>query len=538
MMDCSGFTNPFRYTPHPLVKEAASRLISRIDSTPELAEAFSEGKMLGVLICSPGPVTLYAFSGNAGGKSHIEGFVPPIFDLLAPDGNYRKKEAEISEINRKITELETFSEYTEIQNETACSVRDMEEAVALMREEMSIRKMRRREIRNRTSDPDILAALIRESQHDKAELRRLKHDWETRIAQNKEKMSALQDEISSLKKLRAEKSDALQRWIFGQYIVTNALGERKSIWEIFSDKGLVSPGGTGECAAPKLLEHAYRNGLKPLSMGEFWYGKSPDTAVRTHGHFYPSCTSKCGPLLTYMLSGLELRNEMVGGTGRNKTDMIFEDRELIAVNKPSGIPSVPGLDGRESFQEALEKELGIRLYAVHRLDMDTSGIIIYAKTRESETNLKKQFEDHTVRKTYMARLCPPDHSQFTAEIHDLKTGDTGRIELPLSADYDERPRQKVDMIHGKTAVTGYEVSAVNEDGTTDILFHPVTGRTHQLRVHSAHMLGLGRPILGDTLYGGTYNGCIRLHLHALSISFTHPATGEFITFRTEDNPIR
>ena len=325
------------------------------------------------------------------------------------------------------------------------------------------------------------------------------------------------------------------------------------------------PGGTGDCAAPKLLNHAYRNGMTPLAMGEFWYGRSPSTAVRTHGHFYPSCTSKCGPLLNYMLRGTAVIgwghmkrtcHPRLGGacrtagggpwnvphpmTAGNTPDphmakVVYEDADIVAVCKPSGMPSVPGLDGRESLQELLQKELQTPVIAVHRLDMDTSGLIVFAKNHQAESCLKKQFEEHTVRKTYLARLCPSDSHRFCHEVPHLKPGDKGKIELPLSPAYDERPRQKVDITQGKAALTEYEVLTVNGDGTTDILFHPHTGRTHQLRVHSAHILGFGRPILGDLLYGGC--GSIwaedreyaRLHLHACSITFRHPSTGESLT---------
>ena len=216
--------------------------------------------------------------------------------------------------------------------------------------------------------------------------------------------------------------------------------------------------------------------------------------------------------------------------------IVYEDEAIIVANKPSGMPSVPGLDGRESLQEWLQNKLGISIFPVHRLDMDTSGIIVYAKTREAETNLKKQFEEHSVRKTYMARLCPADTHRFAAGTPELKAGDKGRIELPLSPDYDERPRQKVDKSQGKPSLTEYEVLSVNEDGTTDLIFHPHTGRTHQLRVHSAHLLGLGRPILGDLLYGGyaAHAKDLRaanLCLHALRITFRHPSSGEDITLQ-------
>lgn len=553
------FTDPFRYTPHPLVKEAAEKIMDRIEASPDLADAFAEGKMLGVLVVKDKKgktVFLAGFSGNVSGQSIIEGFVPPIFDLLDPDGNYKMQEAEISAINKQIRRLESSDRLLVLKNEKEEALRKMESDICRIKKDMACRKHERDNIRKSTSDPEALEQLLKESQFDKAQLRRARQAWEEKIQSIDTELSGLKEEILRLKDLRAERSDNLQKWIFRQYTVHNALGEQKSIWEIFSEKGLVPPGGTGECAAPKLLEHAYRNGLKPVAMGEFWYGKSPDTAVRTHGHFYPSCTSKCGPLLSFMMSGLEGRcmegtfpppgrgclHQQAGVPGTHSLQdrrIIYEDDCIIMVDKPSGIPSVPGLDGRTSLLEWLnshERQSSANtasVYeAVHRLDMDTSGIMVFAKTPEAAVNLRQQFEEHKVRKTYFARLAP------APEGRNLKPGDKGTIELPLSPDYDERPRQKVDMIQGKTAVTGYKVVAVNEDGTTDIFFHPLTGRTHQLRVHSAHTLGLGHPILGDMLYGGADNGCIRLHLHALSICFIHPATGEYLTFRTEDNPIQ
>lgn len=535
LMDGKPFTNPFRYVPHPLVREAAREVIGRIEASPELAEAFSEGKMLGVLICESGsadcdsePVFLAAFSGNVRGRNHIEGFVPPIFDLLDPDGHFKIKEAEISAINTKIRELERSGEYEALKQRLYAAQRAMKEETEAMRTAMAAGKKERDEIRRNTADASRLADLIKASQHEKAEFRRLKAAWEEKIGRIRRDLEKMTAEADSLRKLRAEKSDILQKWIFGQYVVSDAAGARKSIWDIFAEKGMTPPGGTGECAAPKLLNHAYKHGLKPVAMGEFWYGKSPDTAVRTHGHFYPSCTSKCGPLLSFMMQGLNL-----AGTQDNKThdiDVIYDDDHLIVADKPSGIPSVPGLDGQTSVQEWLSERYG-RCISVHRLDMDTSGVLVFAKSDEAAIALQRQFEEHSVSKTYIARLAP------APEGRPLNAGEKGMIELPLCPDYDERPRQKADKIQGKSALTEYEVTASNDDGTTDIILHPVTGRTHQLRVHCAHILGLGRPILGDLLYGGfapasassPFPDPTRLHLHAQSISFKHPVTGRLIT---------
>ncbi len=634
------FTNPFRYFPDQAVVKAAEEVMARIDSSDELREAFSEGKMLGVLIVElpafrhacqskgrqaavaempfssaclplhqiPGfhdfiqdsphviPDTLHvipdyhdsipgsrhvipdlirdlhtnnrtgylaAFSGSVSGRSVIDGFVPPVFDLLDPSGYFKIKEAEITAINQKIHFRETSSPLSALKQELADAERDRDEEIGLIKARMAVSKRERDEIRMEVSDSSRMAELIRESQFEKAELRRLKLSWEERISRLKDELNALTDEIHDLKVLRAKKSDELQEWIFKQYIVHNALGDESSILDIFAAQGLVPPGGTGDCAAPKLLEHAFRNGLKPIAMGEFWYGKSPETAVRTHGHFYPSCTSKCGPLLGFMLRGMEISEDTGHSgctcddhcrpssghrstTGRDghELEIIYEDEVLIAVNKPSGMPSVPGLDGRVSAYEILRETFG-ELFTIHRLDMDTSGILLFAKTAEAAVNIQKQFENHTVRKTYLARLSAadkhwgisgpefpvgdkPEHSakresgpsiRSTAE---LSVGSKGRIELPLSPDYDERPRQKVDFAQGKAAVTDYEVTGLGEDGSLDIVFHPLTGRTHQLRIHAAHTLGLNRPILGDPLYGGS--PAPRLHLQAASITFRHPTT--------------
>ena len=522
------FTNPFRYSPHPLVSVAADMLIRRISCSEELSSHFSDGKMLGVLIVSNdrGQIGyLCAFSGNIAGHNHLEGFVPPIFDLLDPSGYFKIKEAEITAVNKAISALEKSSGLKSLRQESARAEACRNEEITLQKARMAISKRERDEIRSEISDPSRLEDLVRESQFEKAELRRLKLGWEERIRSIQDQIQAIEEELRIMKRRRAEMSDELQKWIFSQFIVHNALGESASIREIFSRTGTIPPGGTGECAAPKLLEHAFRKGLKPLAMGEFWYGRSPATAVRTHGHFYPSCTSKCGPLLSYMLQGLEIGQEEDQVSG--KPEIIFEDDYIIAVSKPSGMPSVKGLDGRESLEEWLCTAYCQKIYPVHRLDMDTSGIILFAKDSDTSAALQKQFEDHKISKTYIARLSK------TSEGMALTSGDKGEIHLALSADFDERPRQKVDQQQGKQSITEYQVECIREDGCIDIVFHPRTGRTHQLRVHSAHLLGLGHPIVGDLLYGGS--SAARLHLHASEISFNHPVTGEDITLATSAN---
>lgn len=540
------FTNPFRYTPHPLVRNAANLVISDLDRRiregllPEdVCTGFKAGKMLGVLVCeseNPESETVYlaGFSGSVGGCSTIEGFVPPIFDLMDPEGYYKQEEEKISSLNDLIRELQNASEYHDYKRMLWLAEGERESELMTMRERMAESKKDRDRRRAEGCDPEVL---IRESQHEKAEYKRLKVAWDKKLEQINSELDGFKQIIDKYKQKRASMSDALQEWLFNNYRVHNFLGEESSILEIFASQGLTPPGGTGECAAPKLLEHAYKTGLKPLAMGEFWYGASPDTAVRTHGHFYPSCTSKCGPLLGFMLKGLKIEDSMTADIP--EPVIVYEDKSMIAVSKPSGMPSVPGLDDRESVLQWLNTKHATTsesstYEAVHRLDMDTSGIMIFAKSSEVAVNLRKQFEEHTVQKTYKARLSATD----TPCSRIIKKGDKGRIELPLGPDYDERPRQKVDMTHGKPAVTDYEIVKSYPDGTTDIIFHPVTGRTHQLRVHSAHASGLCRPILGDLLYGGhsiSSYGERRLHLHALSITVKHPLTGKEATFTSSEH---
>ena len=556
------FTNPFRYAPHPLVKKAAAEVMDR------LAKRIKEddGKMLGVLVCQPADNSsieqishlhkldcnspekllyyLAAFSGtvhddNGCVTATVEGFVPPIIDLTDPKGYFKRKEAEISQINKQFAQLSSSTRLQELQSSLTEAQEKRDVEIQDMQTRISFSKMRRDEIRSETADSNVLDELIKESQFQKAELKRIKDKWKLAISEIDSKIQEVQNKITELKTLRARMSDDLQKWIFENALVHNALGESTTIWGLFQNQGLTPPGGTGDCAAPKLLEYAYKNGLRPLAMGEFWYGKSPETAVRTHGHFYPSCTSKCGPLLGYMTMGLNVQED-IKITSQSPI-IIHEDESIIVVEKPSGMPSVPGLDGRPSLQEWLNsrEDAATEVVAVHRLDMDTSGVMVFAKTRDAEIDLKKQFEEHTVRKTYIARLTgrPPQSADLKSPEPQGIRHDS--IDLPLSADYDERPRQKVEFKQGKPSYTEYEIVKENPDGTADILLHPHTGRTHQLRVHCAHTLGLARPIVGDLLYGGhsAYNkegrNVNRLCLHALSINFLHPVSNSPMEFISE-----
>lgn len=337
-------------------------------------------------------------------------------------------------------------------------------------------------------------------------------------------------QIEQLKLRRAMESVKLQRWTFEQYRLLNARGEEKNVLEIYADKNLIPPAATGDCAAPKLLQEAYRKGFEPLEIGEFWYGISPDGPVRGQGRFYPACSWKCGPILNFMLQGLAI-DDPVNLCGEPR--VLSEDEAIIVVDKPSGMPAVPGLDGLESLETWLRSHFEGEIFQIHRLDQDTSGLMVFARSRRAQGIIQRQFEDHTVEKTYLA------------VVDGHPAVDHGTIDLPLAPDYEDKPRQKVDPVQGKRAVTDFRVlggdeakavfglfglSKVQSFGCSAVEFRPHTGRSHQLRVHAAHPSGLGAPILGDTLYGSA-SRAPRLCLCAATLRFTHPVSGETVSYR-------
>ena len=325
---------------------------------------------------------------------------------------------------------------------------------------------------------------------------------------------------------RAAASAELQAWIFDQYRVSNARGETLSIREVFARRGLIPPGGTGDCAAPKLLQYAYDHKLTPIAMGEFWYGASPASEVRQQGCFYPSCTGKCGPLLSFMLEGLAVEPNPLDRefTTDAEPRILYEDADILVAVKPAGMLSVPGRTRAKSLLQWLQDRYG-EVHSCHRLDMDTSGVMVFARNLPAKTALERQFAGREIRKVYRARLAASDHPFNHAR--------KGTIALPLCLDYYDRPRQIVDPEHGKLAVTEYEVIEQLPDGQIDIRFIPKTGRSHQIRVSAAHAAGLGRPIKCDRLYCSPDAG--RLFLHAESLTIRHPASGDYMTF--EDNSL-
>lgn len=590
------FQNPFRYAPCPAVVKAAEEVMRHLGSDRELDRMFREGKMLGVLIVKmpaadtatlpPRYAFLAAFSGNVCGHNSLPYFVPPVFDLLAPEGHFKKEEARISELNREILRLQQSPEYISASENLQKILAEKEAAVSAWKERMAESKRRRERIRQSLSasvpaaEEDIKhyisastgekvvqgisqeattvqiipegigAMLTRESQFEKAELRRITERYRTKAEEAASSLSAAESRIRQMKEMRKEMSDRLQKWIFDSFTVMNALGESRSISAIFREKDLVPPGGTGECAAPKLLQYAFSLGLQPVAMGEFWYGASPADEIRSHGRFYPSCSSKCGPLLDFMLQGMDIMQQgnsllRTSSAPNDSFHIIYEDSHLAVIDKPPGIPSVPGKTGTKSVLEMLQ-DAGKNVLEVHRLDMDTSGMMVFAKDRATQRELRRQFECRETEKEYAADLdlslnhrqndrskpYEPLPCRKRAHIdncpHPLRPGEKGTISLPLSPDLNDRPRQTVDRSSGKEAVTEYEITDI-KGNRASVRFRPLTGRTHQLRVHSAHPDGLGAPIAGDPLYGSP-SSAPRLCLHATSLAFTHPATGKRMQF--------
>ena len=513
------FNNPFYYSPHPLCVMAAGEVRDMLSLDSALAADAARGKMFGVLVVRDASGSLgylAAFSGLLAGSNNVAGFVPPVFDLQSPGGYFKQEENGITALNKRIKDTECSEGYIAAVAAVADVKRTMEQQLAAMREDMRLDKQRRSELRaaGNLSAADE-AALVRESQYQKAELKRTTARWHQQLAGCEAAVAPFKASIAAMKEERKHRSAALQRWLFEQFKVLNGSGSEKSLLDIFAQhSGIIPPGGAGECAAPKLLQYAYLNSLTPIAVAEFWIGASPAGEVRRDGCFYGACKSKCEPILGFMLQGLDVdENALEKGGDISSINIIFEDEHIVVVDKPSGVLSVPGIMGGMSVQQWLRDCYlhSNELFVAHRLDMATSGLLVAAKSMEVYKELQRSFAGREVEKLY------------TAILDGVPVKSEGTIELPLAPDYDNRPRQKVDTVNGKPAVTRYKViGTVERNGRQCAVVHfePVTGRTHQLRVHAAHKDGLDCPILGDSLYGTAGE---RLMLHASRISFVHPA---------------
>lgn len=517
------FTYPFCYEPHPLALEACRQLQRYIAAQTQWAEELQQGKMFGVLVVERTDGTigfLAAYSGLLAGSNRLDYFVPAVYDLLQPDGHFKQGEERISALNRRISQLSQSPERTRLAQQLAESREAWDKRTEAWRRKMDEAK-RQRDKRRTEGSPseEEREEMTRQSQFMKAELKRMKQAAQAESHALEEQLVRMDGETARLKQERKQMSDNLQRWIFDQYRLLNARGEVRTVSDIFyREMHATPPSGTGECCAPKLLQWAYAHHMRPLCMAEFWWGRSPKTEVRHHLHFYPACRSKCKPLLGHMLQGLNVTpNPLATDPHALQPRVMYEDEWLAVVSKPHGMLSVPGKDGRRSvltWAQAMWPQAEGPLI-VHRLDMDTSGLMVIAKTKESHKRLQAEFLDRDIKKRYMAVLSGTLAPEVKRE---------GTIILPLRPDLDDRPRQLVDPIHGKRAITSYRV-VDEKNGETLIALYPHTGRTHQLRMHCAHPDGLNCPIKGDNLYGHPAD---RLWLHAEELQFRHPMTGKTI----------
>ena len=538
--------NPLDYEPHPLCIQACREVQEMLARREDWQEEIAHGKMFGVLIVEnvktdtdvPKWGYLAAYSGQIGGRSDWEDFVPAVFDYLQPDGYFKTHEAEISRINQSISHLEKDERMKEAKPLIRQLQEERKRTIAAYQEKMKEAKAKRdsrREAGNLSEAEE--AEMIRESQFMKAELRRLKKSLSEKTALETE-FEDYQENILRLKQLRKQLSDALQQWLFSQFRMLNQEGESKDLLEIFRDEALkeypqaaiatsriaalkmVPPAGSGECCEPKLLQYAYQHGYKPLQMAMFWWGESPKEEIRHHLQFYPACNGKCKPILHWMLPASTFEPEAINLSIYDKVETLYEDREIAVIHKPEGLLSVPGKDAAQPSVYALMR----RKYPeatgpliVHRLDMATSGVLLIAKTEFAYHRLQKAFLNHQIQKKYVAI------------IPGKEIPEKGIISLPLQPDYLNRPRQIVNHEQGKEAITEYEILERIDGSHLRIALYPKTGRTHQLRVHCAHQEGLNAPILGDPLYGN--EKAARLHLHAEEITFEHPLTGKKITIK-------
>ena len=535
----SRFTFPFYYEPHPLCEIAANELQKYLQTQTDFDHNFgidpskkglSIGKMFGVLVVQNqqneiGYIT--SVSGKLAEKNIHKKFVPPVYDMLTKDSHFLEEEKVLNNINLALEDLEDNNEYLSLQaqylSEKKKATADIQEKKETLKAAKKERDLLRKKAKIKLTSEAYATfneVLAKESLEAKYFFNNVNRYWEHILNAIKEQSSAFNNEIELLKEQRKTKSALLQQYLFEQYQFLNSKKEVKNLSQLFANTIEQNPpAGSGECAAPKLLQFAFLNDLKPIAMAEFWWGQSPNKEIRKHQQFYPACQGKCKPILTHMLAGIEMDiNPLLQNTAIGKElETIFEDENLIVVSKPSEFLSVPGIHIQDSVYTRIKQQVKniSGPIIVHRLDMATSGLLVLAKNKKAHKSLQSQFINKTVQKRY------------TALLDGIVTDNKGTINLPLRVDLVDRPRQLVCDEYGKPAETKWEVIE-RKNGKTKIHFYPISGRTHQLRVHASHTLGLNIPIIGDDLYGKKSD---RLFLHADTLEFKHPITNKKMRFQ-------
>ncbi|MES2800040.1 MAG: RluA family pseudouridine synthase [Bacteroidota bacterium] len=526
------FTFPFYYQPHSIALLAAKEIQEYLAHQVDFEHNFeSTGKMFGVLVAKDhyGNIGyLAAFSGKlADSNEHIR-FVPPVFDLLEKDNFFNRGMSELNSISDELKLAENDEKYLDLVHAQKKLIVNSAEEIKKIKSEIKIGKAKRDAVRNYLKDKteeereQLLEDLRKQSVKEQYFLKDFTQNIKQQLATIAEQLSGLEENIHRLKEQRKNQSNQLQQQIFDQYTFLNQQKDSKSIGEIFIDTfEKKPPAGAGECAAPKLLQYAFLHDLTPIALAEFWWGASPSSEIRVHGQYYPACKGKCEPILKHMLDGIELdENPLLQAIKIEKElEILFEDDYLLAINKPAELLSVPGRQVDYSVYSIIKEKYpkATGPLVIHRLDQSTSGIMLLAKDEKTYKFIQRQFIKRKIKKRYFAIL----NGEIAAK--------SGTINLPLRLDIEDRPRQLVCYDHGKEAITEFEVLKI-EQGKTQIHFYPKTGRTHQLRVHAAHVLGLNAPIIGDDLYGTKSD---RLHLHANYLQFLHPQTREMVEIECE-----
>jgi len=536
------FTFPFYYEPHAVTKIAVCELQHYLQTQTDVNHNFglSEntedtpiGKMFGVLVVKDDDGRLgylSAFSGKLGDSNHYEKFVPPVYDMLDENGFFIEGQIALNAINKQVKDFEADenyrrlkSDFEELTTQSVAEINEFKKQLKLNKEERKTLRKNQKAVLNDVEYADLESYLIRYSLHDKHQFNVLIDKWEKNLTDKKLELTKFEDPINALKQQRKEMSFSLQQQLFENYVFLNEDKEKKSLQAIFKNTVFGKPpAAAGECATPKLLQYAFLNDYKPIAMAEFWWGVPPKSEIRQHKQFYPACTGKCKPILEHMLQGVAVDdNPLLNNTGATRNlEIIYEDDSFVVVNKLAGLLSVPGILIQDSVYTRLQAIFnGVEPLIIHRLDMATSGLLVVAKTKEAHKEIQRQFIKRTVVKRY------------TALLSKVIGYDEGKIDLPLRVDIMNRPRQMVCFDSGKKAVTKWKVVKRNEV-TTKIHFWPLTGRSHQLRMHAAHELGLNAPIVGDSLYGTTSD---RLYLHATYLEFIHPVNKDVIKFEVAED---
>jgi tRNA pseudouridine32 synthase/23S rRNA pseudouridine746 synthase len=532
------FNYPFNYEPHPLCRLAVQELQHHLETQTDWEHEFgiearvegtNIGKMFGILLVRNQQNEigyLAAFSGKLAGKNNHPLFVPPIVDLLQENSFYRIGEKEISAINHRIAQLEALDEYHLAKDEYQSVKKQSDLELELYRVAMKEAKQNRnntRDIAKQTLSESLYTSLQENLKNESLkwqyDYKILAKEYSEKLTSAEAKLNVYLNEITTLKEERKTKSALLQQQMFDLYQFLNAKGETKNVCDIFLETDQkIPPAGAGDCAAPKLLQYAYQHSMHPIAMAEFWWGQSAHSEIRKHGCFYPACRGKCEPILGHMLEGLNvaINPVLIKQMEEVLPEIIFDDQSIVIINKPPEYLSVPGKKNADSVFDFIKRTFpeSTGPLIVHRLDMSTSGLMVVAKTMEAYVNLQKQFLNRSIKKRYVALL------------EGLVADDEGCIELPLRVDLENRPHQMVCNEYGKPAITQWKVLERNNNRTR-IQFIPITGRTHQLRVHASHPLGLNCPIVGDDLYGERAD---RLYLHAYYLAFTHPMKKKEMNF--------